>query len=94
MLEPQITAQIIDHMNDDHADAVLLYVQTFGGRADATAAQLVEFDTRGMVIRFSTGGGDESECRIPFDAPLDSAGDARRRLVEMAQQARARLAGS
>ena len=94
MLDQETADSIIEHMNDDHTDAVLLYVQTFGGRGDATSARLVGFDTNGMNIRFSIGGGHESECRIDFETPVKSAGAARRRLVEMAQQARTSLEAS
>lgn len=88
MLEQQISAQIIEHMNDDHADAVLLYVRVFAGRGDATAARLVGFDAKGMDISYRVGSV-ESGCRIDFESPVDSAGAARRTLVEMAAKARA-----
>ncbi len=90
MLNRQTSEQIIEHMNDDHADAVLLYVRVFAERDDADAARLIEFDANGMNIRYRIGGA-ESECRIDFDSPVETAGAARRMLVEMAAQARARL---
>ncbi len=90
MLDRQTIKGIIAHMNEDHADAVLLYVQAFAGHADATSASLVGFDARGMDIRFR-GVGDEADCRIEFESPVDSAGDARRLLVKMAAAARQRL---
>ena len=93
MLDREITAQIVDHMNQDHADAVLLYARVFGGRADAESARLVDFETGGMTLRCSCGGA-EVDCRIDFDKPVETAGGARQLLVEMARQARARIESS
>ena len=94
MLEERALNRIIKHMNDDHADALLLYVQAFAGHTEATSARLVTFDELGMGICFSTSDGAESECRIDFDVPLAHAGEARRVLVEMVDEARARIGGA
>ena len=94
MLEERALNRIIEHMNDDHADALLLYVQAFAGHTEATSARLVTFDERGMGIIFSTPDGADSQCRIDFDAPLAHAGEARRVLVEMVDEARARIGGA
>lgn len=87
MLEQQVIAQIIEHMNEDHADAVLLYVRVFAGRDDADAAWLAGFDASGMNIRYLIDGA-EFECRIDFEFPVETTGAVRRMLVEMAAQAR------
>jgi putative heme iron utilization protein len=31
----EISSRICQHMNDDHADAIVLYAKTFGGVTDA-----------------------------------------------------------
>ena len=36
-----VISRICNHMNEDHADAVVLYAQAFGGLTDATAASLI-----------------------------------------------------
>lgn len=90
MLDEQAVARIIEHMNDDHADALLLYAQAFAGRSTASAAHLVSFDERGMQIR-CTEDGRHVDCRVEFDRTLQSAGDARQVLVAMSAQARERL---
>ena len=93
MLDQETSDRIIEHMNDDHADAVLLYVQVFAGHADAETARLVEFDAQGMGIRYRGAGGAEAHCRIEFETPLQSGGDARKLLVDMVDQARASQGG-
>ena len=47
----------IDHMNDDHADANLVFVQERGGVPEASAAQMVAVDRYGMTFQVSTKDG-------------------------------------
>jgi hypothetical protein len=91
-LEPAVAHRVIEHMNDDHADAVLLYVRAFGDRPRATAAQLTGIDLETMEIRFDDPVGP-GEALVRFDPPLRDAGEIRPRLVEMVAEARARLQG-
>ncbi|MBF2759480.1 MAG: DUF2470 domain-containing protein [Ectothiorhodospiraceae bacterium AqS1] len=90
MLEEETVKGIIEHMNADHADAVLLYVRAFAGHEAATSAQIVSFDEKGMDIAF-VEKGSEGACRIDFEKPLSHAGDARRVLVKMVGDARKKL---
>ena len=39
-----VILRICNHMNEDHADAVVLYAQAFGGLTDATAASLISIE--------------------------------------------------
>lgn len=81
---------ILEHMNSDHADAVLRYAKHFGGRKDATAAHLADIDYSGMDLLVSTPSG-EAQVRVAFETPLASADDAHVTLVKMAKAAREAL---
>ena len=46
----EVSDRICKHMNDDHANAVVLYAQNFGGLSNATAAEMVSIDSQGMNL--------------------------------------------
>ncbi|MEM7217352.1 MAG: DUF2470 domain-containing protein [Pseudomonadota bacterium] len=79
--------RIIEHMNDDHADACLLYVTHFAGRADAVSAQLVDIRSDDMVLEMTSDTGVEL-VSVGFSIPIRSAQDAHRTLVDMVRIAR------
>lgn len=80
-------AAIVSHMNDDHADANLLYVTALAHLADAADASMVGVDRYGVTLRAHTPGGPRL-ARIPFPAPLQRADQARATLIELLQRAR------
>ena len=80
-------AAIISHMNDDHADANLLYVTALARLGDATGASMVGVDRYGVTLRADTAGGPRL-ARIPFPAPLEHADQARAALIGLLQTAR------
>ncbi|MFM7424236.1 MAG: DUF2470 domain-containing protein [Elainella sp.] len=82
---PEISTRICKHMNEDHADAVLLYAKAFGSRADATAAELLKIDAEGMDLAVQPDG---APVRIVFDHTLQDAEDAHQTLIAMVKQAR------
>lgn len=90
MADP-ITAAVSDrickHMNEDHADAVLIYAHVFGKLPEATAAEMVAIDPEGMDLNATT---TESaiKVRIPFDHTLQDSEDAHQTLISMIKQAR------
>ena len=64
---------IISHMNDDHADANLLYVTALARLDDATDASMVGIDRYGVTLRVDTPGGPRlarvalpSACSAPI----------------------------
>jgi putative heme iron utilization protein len=79
---------IIAHMNVDHSDAVALYATVLAGRAAGDPA------TPWRMSGIDPDGADLLQCtnaaRIEFPNPIGSPGEARRTLVELVQQARAR----
>jgi putative heme iron utilization protein len=76
----------IDHMNDDHLDAIANYARYFA-KADGGGWVMTGIDVDGIDI----AAGDESR-RVFFASPLKDAQDMRMVLVEMAREARAALA--
>lgn len=55
----------IEHMNDDHADANLIFVQELGGIPNASDAQMIAVDRYGMTFKASTASGTRTS-RVAF----------------------------
>jgi putative heme iron utilization protein len=81
-------AGILDHMNADHADALVLYSKAFGG-VDAEAATMTAIDRMGFRVRARTGDRLQG-LRINFPREVRTPMDARTVLVEMVREARTR----
>ena len=73
----------LDHMNADHADAIAAYARHFA-KAEGDGWVMTGIDLDG----FDLARGDDVR-RVFFPAPLESAADLRKVLVEMAGVARA-----
>ena len=76
----------VDHMNEDHADAIALYAR-FYAKAPNGKWRMTGIDADG----FDLAEGDDV-LRIFFQEPLNSAKDMHMTLVRMAGEARAGLA--
>lgn len=76
----------VDHMNDDHLDAIANYARHFA-KADGGGWIITGIDVDGVDI----AAGDESR-RVFFPSPLRDAQEMRMALVEMAKEARQALA--
>lgn len=83
----EISSRICNHMNEDHAEAIVLYAQAFGGLADATAAQMLAIDAQGMDLKAQVNQ-EAVPVRIQFDHILANAEDAHHTLIDMVKQAR------
>lgn len=79
-------AEIIRHMNADHADALVLLARKFGG-VEAQEASMTAVDRLGFHVRLKTHEGIRG-ARIAFSREVASAGETRKVLVEMVAQAR------
>lgn len=81
---------IVSHMNEDHADAVALYLQVFAGIVDATDIAMSSIDAKGFDIVYQS---ESQHCvaRVDFEPPLTDAGEVRARLVTMVNLARKQL---
>jgi putative heme iron utilization protein len=83
---PASEGAMIAHMNAEHADANLLYVQVYGHLGQATAARLLALDKDGMELDVTLPEGT-TRLRLPFDHRLHDEHDAERTLVAMARYA-------
>jgi putative heme iron utilization protein len=89
----QHVADIVGHMNDDHADALVAYCRAFGDRPRTVRAEMVGVDRYGfMMLATDADTGDRTEVRIPFRRRVDTAGAVRAAMVALLREARARLA--
>ncbi|BAU40669.1 DUF2470 domain-containing protein [Leptolyngbya sp. O-77] len=87
VLSPAISDRICKHMNEDHADAVLLYAKVYGGAEAATAAKMVSIDPEGMMLE-AEQAGTATPVRVTFDHTLQDSEDAHQTLIAMVRQAR------
>ena len=76
-------ADIVAHMNEDHADAVQLYATRLLGLA-GEGWRMTGIDAEGLDLR---RGGDVA--RLAFESPLAAASEARKLLVALVAKARA-----
>jgi heme iron utilization protein len=76
-------AEILAHMNADHAHAVQLYAQTLCGREGA-GWRLTGIDPEGIDLR-----REGSVARLDFGSRVDDAATARAELVRLVKVARA-----
>lgn len=80
----------IDHLNDDHADALLEMAQALGGHPDATAARCLDADRTGLDLLVETPTG-ETQVRVSYEEPIEEPAGLRKATVRLAQKARAEL---
>jgi hypothetical protein len=76
-------AGIVEHMNDDHADAIDLYAGALLGRT-GSGWRMTGIDPEGCDLRH-----DAAVARLDFERPISDAGEARTILVELVKKARA-----
>ncbi|HWZ77742.1 MAG TPA: DUF2470 domain-containing protein [Candidatus Sulfotelmatobacter sp.] len=82
------TAEIIQHMNSDHKDALVLLARTFA-RIESTEATMTAVDRLGFHVRVKTPDGLRG-ARIAFLREVSNPAETRKVLMEMVQQARSR----
>jgi len=96
--EDESTLSVIQHMNDDHADALLLYLEAFAG-VDAESMSNVAMtgiDEFGISVAYEESGEAKSVSLLFADCcsttRIESPAQSRAALVDMVQKARAQLA--
>jgi hypothetical protein len=82
-----VTADIIQHMNADHGDALVLLARKFAG-LESQEATMTAVDRLGFHARLKTKDGVRG-TRIAFLREVTNPAEARKVLVEMVQLARA-----
>ena len=83
-------AGIVAHMNDDHADAMVLYCKAFSKATDSSAASMTGVDRYGFEMSAVTAEGPRP-VRLAFAEPVSTAEEARAALVAMLKGARTKL---
>jgi len=78
---------IIEHMNRDHADALIEYARHFAGES-VDEATMVAVDRLGFKLRLRSGQR-LSSARIAFPREVTTAGQSREVLIAMLKEARA-----
>ena len=81
-------AEIMQHMNADHKDALILLTRVFAG-IESQEAAMTSVDRLGFHVRLNTQGGMRG-ARIAFLREVSNPAETRKVLVEMVQQARQR----
>src|SRR5438132_2768593 len=79
-------AEIMQHMNADHKDALVLLAKKFA-RTDSQEATITAVDRLGFHVRIKTRDGLRG-ARIAFLREVNNPAETRKVLVEMVQQAR------
>jgi len=79
-------AEIIQHMNADHKDALVLLARKFA-RIESQEATMTAVDRLGFHLRLQTQEGMRG-ARIAFLREASNSTETRTVLVEMVQQAR------
>lgn len=84
-------ARIISHMNKDHHDSVIRYLQHYSkvSAFNAYDGRLSDIDLNGMTL--SCQGKSH---RVPFEPPMTSYREARERVVELDKECRRSLGHS
>jgi heme oxygenase (biliverdin-IX-beta and delta-forming) len=79
---------ILEHMNQDHADALRTFARVFAGE-QADEARMVGVDRLGFKLRLQSSSGLRG-CRIAFPREVTTATACREVLIEMLRDCRAR----
>jgi putative heme iron utilization protein len=79
-------AEIIQHMNTDHGDALVLLARVFAG-IESQDVSMSSVDRLGFHVRLKTEDGTRG-ARIAFSREVTNPTEARKVLVEMVGQAR------
>ena len=86
-ITPAISDRICRHMNEDHAEAIVLYAKAFGNEPNTKAATMDSIDPQGMNISAQVAG-ETIPVRVEFDHTLKDAEDAHHTLVAMIKVAK------
>jgi putative heme iron utilization protein len=77
----------VEHLNDDHADALLDMARAIAGHTDATAASCLRADRYGLDLDVRTPRG-RALARVGFAKPATAPDGLRAATVELARRAR------
>ncbi len=84
-------AGIITHMNDDHADALVMYARAFTTATSTESAVMTGVDRYGFELSVETARG-RRPARIAFPEPLTAPAQARAAMIALLERAREKCA--
>ena len=84
-LDPTRKSAIISHMNEDHADACLLYARHFADKQQAMNAEMIDVSMSQITLRI-----EGEVLTIDFPRVAQGEDDIRSVLVEMVRLAKGR----
>jgi putative heme iron utilization protein len=83
-------ANMIAHMNADHADAIVLYCKAFSKATEVTSAIMTGVDRYGFDMSAMTAKGPRP-VRLAFGTPVSTPEEVRAALISMVNDARSKL---
>ena len=89
VITPAISDRICKHMNEDHAEAIVLYAKVFGNAPEAETATMDSIYPQGMNLTANIKG-ETVPVRIEFNHTLQDSEDAHQTLIAMVKQARSK----
>jgi putative heme iron utilization protein len=84
-LAPHISG-ICNHMNEDHADSLVLMVERLAG-ISAQSARMIHVDSQGFDV-IAIQDGVHKYVRLTFEAPVSSSEHTRQAMINLVHQAR------
>ena len=83
----KIKNDVIEHMNNDHAETNLTYARVLARMPDAGSARITDFDQFGISLMAETPKGS-SQVQVFFLEPLRKTEDIRPALIKLLDHAR------
>lgn len=85
-------ADVIEHMNVDHADALVAMVRAFADASEVGHVAMTALDRYGFEVELAAQASDEARTvRLAFERPLTTALEVRNAMVKLVKRARAQL---
>ncbi|MGD9530744.1 HugZ family protein [Pseudonocardia sp.] len=80
-------AGVIEHMNDDHADALVTYCRFYAGLA-VESARMTSVDRYGFRVAATDAADARQDVRISFDGPVATPDEVRKAMITLLRRAR------
>ena len=87
-LDDNMINDVVQHMNEDHADACLAIVHALGGIPEASSARMTGMDATAVEFSATLSDNRFMHIRVRFDKPITHARQIRGHLVSMTKRAR------
>lgn len=87
-----IHTRVIEHMNEDHSDALVDYVQAFADVSSEQVEQAVmlTLDYRGFDVLVTLTEGGQRRVRVPFLEPVHDPNEVRLAMINLSNEVNSR----